>query len=136
MSGVSAQDYAAIVNHLAHYCHYIDEGEAERWAACFTEDGAFDGPATPKPVVGRQALIEFAQATATASDGGKMRHMVGNIACDYGESPDVVLAKVYNHVTTWDGGRRPMALMAISDMVLARAGDGWLLKRNAYRLLT
>jgi hypothetical protein len=132
---VSGEDYAAVANHMARYCHYIDGGEAGKWAACFAENGAFDGPVSPEPIVGHAALAEFARQTYERSDGGKMRHLVGNLACDYGASRDAISAKLYNYVTTWDGTGRPSALMALCEVTLARSGGGWLIQRNKFTML-
>jgi ketosteroid isomerase-like protein len=131
---VSIADFIAITDQMARYCHHIDEGEAADWAACYTEDGTFDGPATPAPVKGRAALQAFAQATYDNSDGGKMRHQVANLTCDYGASQDEISARLYNLVTTWHEGGR-VAIMAVCKVDFVRAEAGWRIRRNAYKLL-
>jgi hypothetical protein len=131
---VSTDDYIAISDHMGRYCHYIDGGQPEKWAACFTEDGVFAGPVTPEPVVGRAALKGFAEATYANSNGGTMRHLVGNMNADYGDSPDVIVAHLYNYVTVWGGGAGQHAVMALCETTFVRDGDGWLIKRNAFSL--
>jgi bifunctional aromatase (cyclase/dehydratase) len=130
---VSVADFAAITDLMARYCHHIDEGEAEAWADCYTPDGAFDGPATPAPLVGREALAGFARATYGAAQG-MMRHQVANLTCDYGAAEDAAVARLYNLVTTWQGGGR-VSLMAVCRLDLVRADGRWRIQRNAYRLL-
>ena len=132
---VSTDDHIAIADQMARYCHAIDGGDAAGWAACFTEDGVFAGPVTPEPLQGRAALQAFAQATYDNSQQGKMRHFFGNFFADYGATKDVAEAKLYNYVTLWiDGGKN--FCMAICDVTFVRNGDGWLVKRNAFTLLT
>jgi len=130
---VSIADFIAITDQMARYCHHIDEGEAAEWAACYTPDGAFDGPATPAPVVGHAALEGFARGTYENS-GGKMRHQVANLTCDYGASEDQITARLYNLVTTWHEGGH-VALMAVCAVDFVRSDAGWRIRRNAYRLL-
>ena len=128
---VSTDDYVAVLEHMGRYCHYIDGGYPELWASCFTEDGVFEGPATPGPVTGRSALKDFAAATYDSSKGGKIRHFVGNMFCDYGVDRDEIRASFYNYVTLWfDGGQG--SVMALCSAILKRNGDGWLLKSNIY----
>lgn len=131
---VSTDDYIALSDHMGRYCQYIDGGEPENWALCFTEDGVFDGPVTPEPVVGRAALKAFAAGTYAASSNGAMRHLVGNMSADYGESRDVAVANFYNFVTTWAGGPGQFAVMALCKATFVRNGDGWLIKRNAFTM--
>jgi ketosteroid isomerase-like protein len=128
---VSTDDYNAIADHFGRYCFHIDSGEAEEWAALYTEDGVFEGSATPQPLKGRAELKAFAEATFNNSKG-RMRHMVGNLNCVYGASRDEVTAKLYNYVTTWTPEGRPV--LAVCEVNLVRVADGWRLKRNAYEM--
>lgn len=130
---VSTDDYVAISDHLARYCWAVDEGDEEDWIGLWTEDGVFTG-VTPEPVVGREALRMIVRM-GQASGPRKTRHMVANLACDYQSGPDgqdgkdVVLARYYNFVTNWAQGGR-LQVMAMSRVVLQRAGSGWLIRRN------
>src|SRR5579872_6319550 len=112
---ISSDDYAQILNHMGYYCHCIDGGEPENWASCYTEDGVFDGPATPEPVKGRPGLAAFAKATYDNSNGGKMRHFVGNLTGRYGKNRDELICNFYNYVTTYVGDGKPTALMALCE---------------------
>jgi hypothetical protein len=104
---VSLADFIAISDQMARYCHHIDEGEARQWAECYTAD---------------------------RSNGGKMRHQVANLTCDYGASQNEITARLYNLVTTWHGEGRA-SLMAICAIDFINTPDGWRIQRNAYRLL-
>lgn len=128
---ISTDDYVAISDHLARYCWAVDEGDEDGWVGLWAEDGVFTG-VTPEPVVGREALRQVVRMSQ-ASGPGKTRHMVANLACDYQDGKDVVLARYYNFVTNWaDGGR--LQVMALSKVVLQRGGPsesgGWLIRRN------
>ena len=75
-------------------------GDEEGWAALWAEDGVFAG-VMPEPVVGREALKAIPRG-AFASSGGKLRHHVGSLNCDYDAGgKDVVIARYYNLVTNW-----------------------------------
>jgi hypothetical protein len=38
---MTIDDREAILEVLSRYCHYVDGGEADKWAELFTEDGSF-----------------------------------------------------------------------------------------------
>jgi len=123
MTRVSSADYAAICDHLGRYCQRVDAGDAEAWSNLWTEDAVFTG-AGPEPLVGREALKGVAHHVVAT----KMRHLYGNLFCDY-EGPDLVRARYHNFITTWADGPALMA-MVYSELELVRAGDGWLIRRN------
>lgn len=130
---VTTEDYAAISDHMGRYCWCVDGGLSEEWVALWTEDGVFTGIA-PDPVVGREALKAVPRSSFDGSDGGKLRHLIGNLHCDYADGNDVVRARFYNFVSTWVSGGA-FAVMAICEAVLVRDRAGWLIKRNDARLL-
>lgn len=124
---VSVEDFVAISDHMGRYCWAVDEGDAEGWAALWTDDGVFTG-VSPEPIVGREALKDVPR-NAYAGAGGKLRHLIGNLHCDYLDGRDTVRARYYNLVTSWiDGGR--FSCIAIATVVLVRDSGGWLIKRN------
>ncbi|MFA7603513.1 MAG: nuclear transport factor 2 family protein [Novosphingobium sp.] len=129
---VSTDDYVAVSDHLARYCWAIDDGDEEGWIALWTEDGVFTGLA-PEPIAGREAL-RMVVRMAQASGPRKTRHMVANLACDYHQGADLVLARYYNFVTNWAQGAR-MTVMALSQVLLVRDGNGWLIRRNDTEVL-
>jgi hypothetical protein len=124
---ITTDDFVAISDHLGRYCWAVDDGDEEGWAALWTEDGVFTG-VSPEPIVGREAL-KFVPRNEKEQAQGKMRHLVGNLFCDYVDGRDTVLAKYYNFVTTWLSGGA-FTCMALCDVTLVRDGDGWLIKRN------
>jgi hypothetical protein len=124
---VTTDDYVQISDHMGRYCWAVDEGDEEGWVALWTQDGVFTG-IRPEPVVGREALKDVPRDEKQQANG-RMRHLIGNLVCDYHGSRDTVLAQYYNVVTLFaDGGR--FVCMALSKVILVRSGDGWLIKRN------
>jgi len=129
---VSTEDYVTISDFLARYCWLVDESDGDGWSALWTEDGVFTG-VSPEPIIGREAL-RAVPLVMMKHNGAEMRHMVGNLACDYVDGRDTVLARYYNFVTDWPKGGR-MNCMALCDVTLVRNGDTWLVRRNDTRLL-
>ncbi|MDE1154092.1 MAG: nuclear transport factor 2 family protein [Micavibrio sp.] len=128
---VSTDDYVAVSDLLGNYCWKVDEGDADEWIKLWTEDGTFAG-ATPEPLVGPDQL-KIIVALSNQSNG-KMRHMMGNLHCCYGETEDTILARFYNFVTDWtDGGS--FKVLAVCNAIIVRIGEDWKVKRNDARLL-
>jgi len=129
--GISVEDYVSLSDFLGRYCWLVDEGDEAGWTALWTEDGAFVGMG-PQPIQGREALKAIPRMSA-ASGPGSLRHEVSNLHCRYGESRDVVHARLYNHVTDWSKGGSPR-VMAVCEATLVRDGDDWKMKRNDVRM--
>ncbi len=124
---ITTEDYVAISDHLGRYCWAVDDGDEDVWCDLWTEDGVFIG-VTPEPAVGREGLRHIVRITKERG-GGRIRHLVGSLTCDYGSSNDVVLARYYSLVTNWaDGGK--LRAFALCRVTLVRRGKGWLIKRN------
>ncbi len=129
---VSTDDYVSVSDFFGRYCWRVDEGDEEGWAALWAEDGVFAG-VMPEPVVGREALKMIPRG-AFAGSGGKLRHHVGSLNCDYegagdGDNRDVVIARYYNLVTNWMQGGA-FTCFATSTARLLRNGDSWLIARS------
>lgn len=125
---VSTDDFCSVSDFFGRYCWLVDAGDEEGWAALWTEDGVFAG-VLPDPVVGREALKAIPR-NAFASSGGKLRHHVGSLNCDYdGAGRDVVIARYYNLVTNWMNGGA-FTCLAASTVRLLRHGDSWLIARS------
>ncbi|MEY2926123.1 MAG: hypothetical protein RL367_600, partial [Pseudomonadota bacterium] len=114
----------------------VDEGDGDGWAALFTKDGVFSG-AYPEPLVGPAQLRMVPINAYQAANQGMMRHIVANMTCRYGDTHDVVHAKLYNYVSVWGGAPGAGNLvMALCKVTFVRTGDSWLIKENAAKLLT
>ena len=86
---------------MARYAWAIDEGDANAWAACFTEDGTFapsGGASHGQAVYSGHAEIR-AVAEQIASElresNTVTRHWICNIELSPGESADQVTARSY-----------------------------------------
>jgi hypothetical protein len=71
--------YAEVQQFYARHMHLLDNGEADAWAATFTEEATFSVPTLPAPVVGRAGLAAAVKrsAAALAEAGEQHRHWPG-----------------------------------------------------------
>ncbi len=81
---MKALDYEKIRQLLARYNFAIDLGDAEGWAACFTDDGVFECSGLPEysPFGGRHEGAEALRAYATTHFSraqGRARHWNWNL---------------------------------------------------------
>jgi SnoaL-like domain len=133
---LTTDDWVSISDFMGEYCWRVDEGDGDGWAALFTPDGVFSG-AFPEPLVGPAQLRMVPINAYKDGNQGMMRHLVANLTCRYGETRDVVHAKLYNYVSMWGGvpgaGNLVMALCRVT---FVRSGDSWLIKENAAKILT
>jgi ketosteroid isomerase-like protein len=125
---VSTDDYVSISDLLGRYCWLVDAGDAEGWAALWTEDAVFAG-VLPEPVVGREALKAIPRDSYERLNG-TLRHHIGSLNCDYdGLDKNAVIARYYNLVTNWGQGGA-LTCLAASTIRLIRSGDNWLIQRS------
>ena len=68
MGKISLEDRFAIIDLCSVYNYTVDQADGEGWAATFTEDGIFHGPAGQAE--GREALVAFCGQLAEAFPGG------------------------------------------------------------------
>ena len=68
MTNISLEDRFAIIDLCSVYNYTVDQADGEGWAATFTEDGVFAGPAGQAE--GRDALVAFCGQLAEAFPGG------------------------------------------------------------------
>jgi hypothetical protein len=123
---IATEDYVSVSDLMGSYCWHVDAGNEAEWLNLWTDDGTFSG-ATPQPLVGHEQL-KLVIAMSNQSDG-KLRHMIGNLNCSYGDTPDTILARFYNLVTDWTGGGS-FKVFATCNAVIVRSADGWKVKRN------
>ena len=129
---VSTADYVAVADFYARYNWAVDEGDADGWADCFTEDGAFLG-AIPENPTGREQLRQV--PINSGSPSGPMRHMAVNLFCDYdGDDKNTIIAKFYNAVSLWHGEGKWM-VTALVTARLVRSGESWKIKRSDNSML-
>ena len=68
MSKISLEDRFAIIDLCSIYNYTVDQADGPGWAATFTLDGVFSGPAGQAE--GRDALVAFCGQLAEAFPGG------------------------------------------------------------------
>jgi len=80
---LTASDYVEIEQLYSHYAHYLDSGDGSRFAALFTEDGAF---ITNNPqfgvIQGQTRLAAFAAQVGSPPPAVKPEHFTTNIMID------------------------------------------------------
>lgn len=85
---VATADRLAIQALVTRYNRAVDRGDVERWVACFTADGVFDG--IPGRFEGAAALRGFAEDLARGPAGEPfrpMRHWTTNFVFEAGGRP-------------------------------------------------
>ncbi|MBB5158010.1 nuclear transport factor 2 family protein [Saccharopolyspora phatthalungensis] len=110
----------------------LDAGQAEQWAATFTEDGVFAANAYPQPTVGRAAITEAVKAAAAqlAADQVVHRHWLGMLAV-YPVDEHTVRTRFYALVIqTPKNGVAAIHRSTIAEDELVRGGDGWQVRRR------
>jgi hypothetical protein len=75
---LSADDRWSIYDLYARYCWELDFGDAESWAATFTQNG-FHGGNSGVRVRGREALIEYADRVGPLIKQKALQHWNANI---------------------------------------------------------
>lgn len=111
-----------IIELFARYCHRVDHGDAEGWAALFTPDGSFEVVGAMR-FEGTEQLMAMPGIVAEHG-GGKWRHQVTNIAVDPGDTQDTAKVAAYGLVTDWSDGGKP-ASFTDYEIVMRRTDDGW-----------
>jgi hypothetical protein len=124
---IAVEDWVAIANLLAEYQWRLDGGDAEAWAALFTDDGAVLGAGDD--VRGRDALLAAARATF-AGFGGRMRHSPNAMWIEYGASPNEAVARYYAFVTTWQEPGPELFNLGLCVARLRRVGGAWKIATN------
>lgn len=72
------EEKEAIRDVLSAYCFYVDNGEFDKWAELFTEDGMFDSGPLAK-VQGRAAIKDFiTKAVPRSGEGAARKHCTMN----------------------------------------------------------
>lgn len=125
---VSLEDRSAVMDLLARYCFYVDEGMIEAWLALWEEDGVFFGTRSA-PVIGHEAL----RGSPEGSLAGGMRHYLCNVFLDYDQNKDEIIAIGYNLILGWKEAPSIFA-NAVVRYTLVRRGNGWKIKSNQVRL--
>jgi 3-phenylpropionate/cinnamic acid dioxygenase small subunit len=118
-------DRVEILDLYARYCHAVDLGDAEGWAATFTEDATFDSPAGA--LAGREALAGFVRATVERRTF-QTRHLPSNIVLDATE--EGAAGRAYFAIYRCSGPEAKPEILATGmyEDTLVRTPEGWRFK--------
>ncbi|MEU6394775.1 nuclear transport factor 2 family protein [Streptomyces sp. NPDC046939] len=116
--------HAETAGFYAHQMRRLDEGDAEGWAATFTEDAVFRISSRRQPMRGRAELTAGARAAsdAVAAAGERLRHMTGMLEIE--ELPDeqmLVRATTLVYATDASGGARLHQVCDCTDILVRTA---------------
>ncbi|GGQ86058.1 nuclear transport factor 2 family protein [Couchioplanes azureus] len=125
-----AEVYAEVQQFYARQMYLLDTGDAEQWAATFTEDGSFAPPSAPAPIRGRETLAAGAKRAAQelAEAGQRHRHLLLAIDVEPQQDDSLVVRSYAQIVATPRGGESRIHLMCETHDVLVRDGDRLLVK--------
>jgi hypothetical protein len=132
---VSIEDWVRVSDQLGRYSQHLDNGEADALIALFTEDGVIDTGVLPDPIAGSAALRAFVGTTYEYAERGKLRHLMGDLYCEYGDSRDQIAARFYNFVSGWSDGVGTIRYLSLCKATMVRRGDGWLIERLDLQLM-
>ena len=128
--------YLRVAHFYARQMKLLDDGDAEGWAATFTEDGSFATNAYPEhQTVGRTALTAAVRRTRAelTSLGVVHRHWLGMLNVN-GQDDGTVSARCYALVIAIPRGGQPTIHRSTTCQdVLVPHGDGYLVRS---RLIT
>ena len=122
---LTSEDKLAIMELVARYNHAYDGGDAEAWAATFTEDGAFQSRG--RRTEGREALVRKVEEEAEKIATFKPRHLISNFVIE-GDGDSATLTC---HLLLMSGS--DVAAVGSYDDVLRRVDGVW---KFAHRTVT
>ncbi|GGN33536.1 nuclear transport factor 2 family protein [Streptomyces fuscichromogenes] len=124
--------YQHIQQFYARQMQLLDDGEAEKWAETFTEDGVFDGNAFDKPAVGRSAVGTAARRAVDGytARGIQRRHWLGMLSVEQRDADEVLVTCYAQVLETPRGGRPELRASTGCRDLLVRDGQGWLVKHR------
>ncbi|OKI29958.1 hydroxylacyl-CoA dehydrogenase [Saccharothrix sp. CB00851] len=129
---MDAETYARVQQFYAFQMGLMDDREAERWAATFTEDALFQEPRKLEPLHGRAVIEAAARVSADkhAANGLRLRHWLGMLSVDV-ESDGSLRTRCYAQAIRIPAGGVPdlFATVVCRDH-LVPDGAGWLVKHR------
>jgi SnoaL-like domain len=124
--------YLGIQHFYSRQMHALDAGEADAWAATFTEDGEFAANAHAEPTRGRAALAAAARANCAelARQNVVRRHWLGMLTVRP-LADEKVHARCYALViATPKAGKPELAFSTLCEDTLVREGETWLVQQR------
>jgi len=130
MSDLTAADRLAIHEALSRYCHCLDRGRWEEFAALFTDDCRLDLSQVLGLYEGAAGIRQFCETIR--GTGVVMRHLVTNVVVD-GDG-DRARAQAYVLAITGPPGRTTQQSTGFYDDELVKREGRWLLHRRRLTL--
>lgn len=127
--------YSEVERFYARQMQLIDEGDADGWAATFTEDGVFTSNGTTGEVRGRPALRTAAKETIARLTGAgtTRRHIVSNVRIEQLE-PDLLRVTSYVPVIDTTSGVAALRTSTVMSDELALVGSDLLVRHRLVEL--
>ena len=130
LNHLPAQDYVDVQNLYARYNHASDAGDAETYAACFTDDGVLQIDPVGVLVQGRASLVAYKQKDAAGRGGRYRRHWNGSLWLEPVDA-DTVRGRCYFHGYNGTPGQPPvLADAGVYDDRIVRVGGVWRFARR------
>ncbi len=127
---LSAQEYVEIQNLYARYNHMSDAGDAEGYAACFTDDGVLEIDPLGVRVQGRASFVAFKQKDAAGRGGRYRRHWNGSLHLEKLDA-STVRGRCYFHGYNGKPGELPVfADAGVYDDRIVRVDGVWRFARR------
>ncbi|MEU8763238.1 nuclear transport factor 2 family protein [Streptomyces sp. NPDC048659] len=136
----ASASYAALCAEVrrfhARQMQLLDSGDADAWAATFTEDGLFAPPSLPEPVRGRAALAEGVRTAhaALVAEGEVRRHLLTTEVVEEpvaGDADGAVRVRSYVQVVATRKDEEPrLILMCVCEDVLVSEDGEWRVRER------
>jgi 3-phenylpropionate/cinnamic acid dioxygenase small subunit len=123
-------DYLEIQQLYARYCHVLDRGQGEEFAACFTEDGEFTGGRGPGEAKDARTPLKGRSVLAAAGVTGGTRHFTANLTITATSDPNTAKGSVYLLLYTARTSPPTFVETAIYDDTLVKTPEGWKFKKR------
>ena len=122
------EDRLEILNLIAGYSHAADGTDAEAYADCFTDDGAFLGRVgmpDESRIAGREALLKFHRAAVARRGEVQNRHIQTNTHV-VSQTAEAALVRTYLLVMVSRGDKPPEpGLTSVYEDELVKTAVGW-----------
>jgi hypothetical protein len=129
-AALTAQEFAEIQNLYAAYNLASDAGDAERYAACFTDDGELLIDPLGVSVRGRANFVTYKQRDAAGRGGRYRRHWNGSLHLEK-IRPDTVRGRCYFHGYNGVPGEPPtLGDAGVYDDTIVREDGTWKFARR------
>jgi 3-phenylpropionate/cinnamic acid dioxygenase small subunit len=119
---LTTADRVEVAELFGRYCHLVDHGAAEAWAALFTDDGVFEVEGIMR--MQGVAQLQGMPGVVAQQGGGKWRHQITNIVCADGAQADTADVRAYGLVTDWGRGGAAVSFTDY-EITLRRVGETW-----------